>query len=183
MRWQSRRQGEGAGSCRRIQPTDRIVDEFTVKVYGDTAVVWFTQRLIGPSQGRALAVAYRYHRCLRHTRRPVAMRGQSKHEGYRCGLTRGLPRVGRGDAGPQPPAPHGREIVLRLGTLTPARRLSANSRRRPSGAIGPPVVIHAFGCTWSEVDAEDSLRAISGSQRRHAPTAAAAARHPRSLQH
>jgi len=27
-----------------------------VKVYGDTAVAWFTQHLIGPSQGRALAV-------------------------------------------------------------------------------------------------------------------------------
>lgn len=36
------------------------LDEFTVKVYGDTAVVWFTQHLIGPSQGRALAVTFRY---------------------------------------------------------------------------------------------------------------------------
>jgi ketosteroid isomerase-like protein len=36
------------------------LDEFTVKVYGDTAVVWFTQHLIGPSQGRSLAVTYRY---------------------------------------------------------------------------------------------------------------------------
>ncbi|MSO81972.1 MAG: nuclear transport factor 2 family protein [Acidobacteria bacterium] len=36
------------------------LDEFTVKVYGDTAVVWFTQHLIVLSQGRALAVTSRY---------------------------------------------------------------------------------------------------------------------------
>lgn len=36
------------------------LDEFTVKVYGDTSVVWFTQHLILSSQGRALAVNYRY---------------------------------------------------------------------------------------------------------------------------
>lgn len=36
------------------------LDEFRVKVYGDTAIVWFTQHLIGPSQGRTLAVTYRY---------------------------------------------------------------------------------------------------------------------------
>ena len=36
------------------------LDEFTVKVYGDTAVVWFSLHLIGPSQGRQLAVTYRY---------------------------------------------------------------------------------------------------------------------------
>ena len=36
------------------------LDEFTVKVYGDTAVVWFSQHLVGPSQGRRLEVTYRY---------------------------------------------------------------------------------------------------------------------------
>ncbi len=36
------------------------LDDFTVKVYRDTAVVWFTQHLIGPSQGQPLAVTYRY---------------------------------------------------------------------------------------------------------------------------
>ena len=36
------------------------LDEFTVKIYGDTAVVWFSQHLIGPSQGRRLSVTYRY---------------------------------------------------------------------------------------------------------------------------
>jgi len=36
------------------------LDEFTVKIYGDTAVVWFTRHLVGPSQGRRLEVTYRY---------------------------------------------------------------------------------------------------------------------------
>jgi ketosteroid isomerase-like protein len=36
------------------------LDEFIVKVYGDTAVVWFTQHLVGPSQGRRLELTYRY---------------------------------------------------------------------------------------------------------------------------
>jgi ketosteroid isomerase-like protein len=36
------------------------LDEFTVKVYGDTAVVWFTQRMVGPSKGQRLEVTYRY---------------------------------------------------------------------------------------------------------------------------
>jgi len=34
-------------------------DDFVVKIYGDTAVVWFTQRLVGPSQGRRLALTLR----------------------------------------------------------------------------------------------------------------------------
>jgi ketosteroid isomerase-like protein len=36
------------------------VDEFMVKVFGDTAVVWFTQHVTGSSQGRTLEVTYRY---------------------------------------------------------------------------------------------------------------------------
>lgn len=36
------------------------LDEFTVKIYGDTAVVWFTQHMTGPSKGRPLTVIYRY---------------------------------------------------------------------------------------------------------------------------
>ena len=36
------------------------LDEFTVKIYGDAAVVWFTRHLVGPSQGRRLEVTYRY---------------------------------------------------------------------------------------------------------------------------
>ena len=36
------------------------VDEFTVKVYGDTAVVWFTQRMTGPVQGQPRQIVTRY---------------------------------------------------------------------------------------------------------------------------
>jgi len=36
------------------------LDEFTVKVYGDTAVVWFSLHLVGPSKGRRLEINYRY---------------------------------------------------------------------------------------------------------------------------
>ena len=36
------------------------MDEFTVQIYGDTAVVWLTLHLIGPMQGRQVEVAYRY---------------------------------------------------------------------------------------------------------------------------
>ena len=35
-------------------------DEFTVKIYGDTAVVWFSLHLVGPSQGRRLELTLRY---------------------------------------------------------------------------------------------------------------------------
>ena len=36
------------------------VDEFMVKVYRDTAVVWFTQRLVGPVQGKPTEITARY---------------------------------------------------------------------------------------------------------------------------
>jgi ketosteroid isomerase-like protein len=36
------------------------LDDFIVKIFGDTAVVWFTQHLVGPSQGRPLALTFRY---------------------------------------------------------------------------------------------------------------------------
>ena len=36
------------------------LDEFMVKVYGNTAVVWFTQQLVGPVKGKPVAVTYRY---------------------------------------------------------------------------------------------------------------------------
>jgi hypothetical protein len=42
------------------QVDSSTLDEFVVKVYGDTAVVWFTQHLLGPSKGQPLAVTYRY---------------------------------------------------------------------------------------------------------------------------
>ncbi len=37
-----------------------LQDEFTVKVYGDTAVVWFTLRLVGIRQGQQAEVTFRY---------------------------------------------------------------------------------------------------------------------------
>lgn len=36
------------------------VDEFIVKVFRDTAVVWFTQRLVGPVQGVPTEITTRY---------------------------------------------------------------------------------------------------------------------------
>ena len=35
-------------------------DDFVVKLYGDTAVVWFTLHLLGPKQGEQIAVDLRY---------------------------------------------------------------------------------------------------------------------------
>ncbi len=43
------------------QQTDsRELDDFIVKVYGNTAVVWFTQTLTGPSKGKPLTIVYQY---------------------------------------------------------------------------------------------------------------------------
>jgi hypothetical protein len=36
------------------------LDDFTVRIYGDTALVWFSRHLVGPSQGRLLEVKYRF---------------------------------------------------------------------------------------------------------------------------
>jgi ketosteroid isomerase-like protein len=36
------------------------MEDFVVKVYGDTAVVWFTKRMTGPKQGRPTTVAFSY---------------------------------------------------------------------------------------------------------------------------
>ena len=36
------------------------LDEFIVKVYGNTAVVWFTQHLVGPVQGKPVSITFRY---------------------------------------------------------------------------------------------------------------------------
>ena len=35
-------------------------EDFVVKLYGDTAVVWFTLHLLGPRQGQQIAVDLRY---------------------------------------------------------------------------------------------------------------------------
>ena len=37
-----------------------VLDEFVVHVYGDTAVVLFTQKLTGPSKGQSLTLTFRY---------------------------------------------------------------------------------------------------------------------------
>ena len=42
------------------QQVESALDDFSVKVYGDTAVVRFTQHLVGPSKGRVLEVTLRY---------------------------------------------------------------------------------------------------------------------------
>jgi ketosteroid isomerase-like protein len=42
------------------QVESAIQDEFTVKVYGDTAVVWFTLRLVGTKQGQRSELTLRY---------------------------------------------------------------------------------------------------------------------------
>jgi len=36
------------------------LEDFIVKVYRDTAVVWFTQHLVGPVQGKPTEVEYQY---------------------------------------------------------------------------------------------------------------------------
>jgi ketosteroid isomerase-like protein len=36
------------------------VGDFTVRIYGDTAVVWLTKRMLGPKDGKPIEVAYRY---------------------------------------------------------------------------------------------------------------------------
>ena len=42
------------------QVESSIQDEFTVKVYKDTAVVWFTLHLVGIRQGQKAEVTFRY---------------------------------------------------------------------------------------------------------------------------
>jgi ketosteroid isomerase-like protein len=42
------------------QVDSSTLDEFVVKVFGDTAVVWFTQHMVGPSKGQRLELTYRY---------------------------------------------------------------------------------------------------------------------------
>jgi len=37
-----------------------VLDEFNIRIYGDTAVVLFTQKLTGPSKGQPLTLTFRY---------------------------------------------------------------------------------------------------------------------------
>ena len=36
------------------------LDDFTIRIYGDTAVVLFTQTMTGPSKGKTLTLTFRY---------------------------------------------------------------------------------------------------------------------------
>ena len=45
---------------RRQQVDSSRLDEFIVKTFGNTAVVWFTQILVGPVNGKPTEVRYRY---------------------------------------------------------------------------------------------------------------------------
>ena len=36
------------------------MDDFTIRIYGNTAVVWFTLRLLGPIQGKPVELTLRY---------------------------------------------------------------------------------------------------------------------------
>ena len=36
------------------------MDDFTIRIYGNTAVVWFTLRLLGPMQGKPDELTFRY---------------------------------------------------------------------------------------------------------------------------
>jgi hypothetical protein len=42
------------------QVESSVQDEFTVRIYGDTAVVWFTLHLVGIRQGERAEVTFRY---------------------------------------------------------------------------------------------------------------------------
>jgi len=57
--------GDRAHELKLVAEFDRqvdkwMVDEFIVKVYRDTAVVWFTQRMVGPVQGKPTEITTRY---------------------------------------------------------------------------------------------------------------------------
>ena len=43
-----------------LQIDSATLDEFIVKIYGDTAVVWMSQHLVGPSKGSQLRVTFHY---------------------------------------------------------------------------------------------------------------------------
>ena len=43
-----------------LQIDSSTLDEFIVKIYGDTAVVWMSQHLVGPSKGSQLQVTFHY---------------------------------------------------------------------------------------------------------------------------
>jgi ketosteroid isomerase-like protein len=42
------------------QVDSSTLDDFTVKIFADTAIVWFTRQLVGPSKGKRLELTFRY---------------------------------------------------------------------------------------------------------------------------
>ena len=60
--------GTRSDKARELQSVERfnaqvdewIVEDFTIKVYGQTAVVWFTHRMTGPVQGKPTQIVVRY---------------------------------------------------------------------------------------------------------------------------
>jgi hypothetical protein len=52
--------GDGSRADRSQQVDSSRLDEFIVKTFGNTAVVWFTQILVGPVNGKPTEVRYRY---------------------------------------------------------------------------------------------------------------------------
>jgi ketosteroid isomerase-like protein len=42
------------------QVDSRVLEDFIVKTFGNTAIVWFTQHLTGPSQGKTITITYQY---------------------------------------------------------------------------------------------------------------------------
>ena len=57
--------GERAQELRLVKVFNRqvdkwAVDELTVRVFNETAVVWFTQRMVGPVQGKPTEIVTRY---------------------------------------------------------------------------------------------------------------------------
>jgi hypothetical protein len=68
-----------------------------------------------------------------------------------------------------PPGSAWRKLAFRLGTLTPARRLGADSSRSLSGAIGPAVAIRTSGSTGTESTRRLAPGEFRPREARHAP--------------
>jgi ketosteroid isomerase-like protein len=59
------KRGDKAMELKLVAENNQQVDkrellDFTVKIYGQTAVVWFTQQLTGPVKGKPTTISFRY---------------------------------------------------------------------------------------------------------------------------
>ena len=57
--------GDKAGELKLAEEFDQqveasVLDDFAVKIYGDTAIVWFARHLAGPRQGQRVEVHFRF---------------------------------------------------------------------------------------------------------------------------